>query len=433
MVYVISKNGKPLMPTKNFGKVRILLRKKKAKVIESKPFTIQLLYHSKEYTQPIKLGIDSGYSYIGFSAVGDKEEFISGELTLLKGMSERLKNKKMYRNNRRNRLRHRKPRFDNRKRAKGWLAPSLEHKLDSHIRFIKGLKKILPITKTIIEVASFDTHLLKNPNVKGISYQEGEQKDFFNTREYIFHRDKHTCQICKKEDKVLQVHHIGFWKGDRSNRPANLMAICTSCHIPKNHSKEGILWGLKPANKGFKEATYMTLIRRRIADILKCDKTYGYITKSKRISLGLDKSHRNDAFVIAGGENQSRSKEVNFKQIRRNNRSLEKFYDAKYIDIRTGLKVSGQELFSGRRCRNKNLNGENLRIYRGEKVSKGRRSIRRNRYFYQPNDLVKYNGRIYKVKGSQNYGSYVRLDGLKKVPRVNSLIPYRFKSGFITI
>jgi len=200
MVYVISKSGKPLMPTNRHGKVRILLKEKKAKVVQNKPFTIQLLYDSKEYTQPVSLGIDSGYTYIGYSAITEDTELISGEVELLSGQSERLKEKAMYRRQRRQRLRYRKPRFDNRKRAEGWLAPSIQHKLDSHIRFIEKLKKILPITNITIEVASFDTHKLKNPSVSGEDYQNGEQEGFFNLREYIFHRDSHTCQVCGSKD-----------------------------------------------------------------------------------------------------------------------------------------------------------------------------------------------------------------------------------------
>lgn len=433
MVYVISKSGKPLMPTNRHGKVRILLKQKKAKVVQNKPFTIQLLYDSKEYAQPISLGIDSGYTYIGYSAVTDKEELIAGEVELLFGQSERLKEKAMYRKNRRQRLRYRKPRFDNRKRADGWLAPSIQHKYDSHIRFIEELKKILPITNITIEVASFDTHKLKNPSIDGADYQNGEQKGFFNLREYIFHRDSHTCQICGSKDVALQVHHIGYWKGDRSNRPANLLSACIKCHVPKNHQEGAMLWGLKPLNKSFKEATFMSVIRWRLVNELECNFTYGYITKSERIKLGLDKTHYNDAFVIAGGSIQKRADIVNFKQIRRNNRSLERFYGAKYIDIRSGKKATGQDLFNGRRCRNKNLNEENLRKYRGEKLSKGRRSIRTKRYFYQPNDLVKLNGKVYTVRGTQNKGLYVALKEQKKVIKTELLSPYKFMNGLLAI
>ncbi len=433
MVYVLSKSGNPLMPTKNHGKVRILLREKKAKVLQNKPFTIKLLYETKEYTQPISLGIDSGYKYIGYSAVTDKEELASGELELLDGMKSRLKSRASYRRNRRKNLRHRKPRFDNRLRQKGWLAPSIQHKFDSHLIFIDKLKEILPITSITVEVANFDIHKLKNPSVEGEGYQEGEQKGFFNLRDYIFHRDRHTCQLCKKKGLILRVHHIGYWKKDSSNRPSNLMTVCTKCHSGKSHQKGGKLWGLKPVNKKFREATFMSTIRWRLINTLECNHTYGYITKSSRINLNLEKTHSNDAYIIAGARGQKRVEPLNYKQIRRNNRCLEKFYDAQYVDTRTGKKASGKNLFSGRTCRNKNHNTENLHQYRGEKLSMGRRSIRTKRYFYQPNDLVKYEGKIYAVTGTQNKGAYVKLKGVKKVTRVDLLEPYRFMSGLVAI
>jgi hypothetical protein len=163
---------------------------------------------------------------------------------------------------------------------------------------------------------------------------------------------------------------------------------------------------------------------------LACDCTYGYITKSKRIELGLEKTHYNDAFVISGGSSQTRSTPITYKQVRRNNRALEIFIDAKYIDIRTGEKVPANDLNNGRRVRNKNKNGENLRKYRGSKISKGQRRIRTKRYFYQANDLVKYLGRIYTVKGNISSGRQVQLRETKKQPKPELLIPYRFSKGF---
>ena len=150
------------MPTKRHGKVRRLLKQQLAKVVKVKPFTIQLLYETTSYTQNITLGIDSGYNYIGFSAITEKKELISGEVKLRNDISELIKERRMYRRIRRNRLRYRKPKFNNRVSSKkeGWLAPSIKHKLDSHIRFIEYLKKILPITNIVIEVANFDTRQL---------------------------------------------------------------------------------------------------------------------------------------------------------------------------------------------------------------------------------------------------------------------------------
>ncbi|KEI94061.1 paclitaxel/taxanoid biosynthesis susceptibility protein TS1 (plasmid) [Clostridium botulinum A2B7 92] len=437
MVYVLNKEGKPLMPTNRYAKIRVLLKSKKAVVVNSKPFTIKLLYNTEDFVQPITLGIDSGYLNIGLSAITKEKELISAEVKLLKGMSERLKEKAMHRRQRRSRLRYRKPRFDNRKRSKDWLAPSIQHKYDSHIRFIDKLKKLLPITNIIIEVANFDTHKLKDPSIEGADYQNGEQKDFFNLREYILHRDGHKCQNpnCKNKnaESILQVHHIGFWKQDRSDRPGNLITLCNKCHTPKNHKKNGFLYGWQPKVKSFKEATFMSMIRWRLVNTLDCNHTYGYITKSNRIALKLEKTHYNDAFCIAGGSSQSRVNPLIFEQIKRNSRSLEKFYDAKVIDIRTNTKVSGLELFNGRRTRNKNLNSENLRKYRGVKVSKGQRRIRTKRYFYQPGDLVKYEDKVYIVKGTQNKGKYIALKELKKVPKVELLTPYKFRKGLVCV
>lgn len=170
MVFVLSIEGKPLMPTKRHGKVRRLLKQGLAKVVKAKPFTIQLLYKTTTYTQNITLGIDSGYNYIGFSAVTEKEELICDEVKLRNDISELLKERRMYRRIRRNRLRYRKPRFDNRVSSKkeGWFAPSIKHKLDTHVRLIERLKKLLPITNIVIEVASFDTHKVNYPPLSTI-------------------------------------------------------------------------------------------------------------------------------------------------------------------------------------------------------------------------------------------------------------------------
>jgi hypothetical protein len=433
MVYVLSIEGKPLMPTKRHGKVRRLLKQGLAKVVKRKPFTIQLLYETTTYTQPITLGIDSGYNYIGFSAVTEKEELISGEVKLLQGISERLKKRAMYRRQRRNRLRYRKPKFNNRRKPEGWLPPSIQHKYDSHVRFINLLKSILSITEVVVEVASFDIQKIKNPDIEGTDYQNGEQKGFYNLREYILYRDNYTCQLCGKSNLPLEVHHIGYWKLDRTDRPGNLITLCIDCHTPKNHLEDGNLWRWQPKIQSFKEATFMSTVRRKLVNTFGCQYNYGYITKTKRKALSLEKTHYNDAFVIAGGGNQKRIEPIYFEQVRRNNRSLEKFYDAKYIDIRTGKPATGQKLFNGRRIRNKNYSTENLRKFRGQRLSKGQRRIRAKRYFYQPKDMVVYEEQKYIVKGVQNRGSYVKLEGLPRPVRIELVRPYLFRKGFTTV
>lgn len=445
MVYVKNIEGKALMPTSN-AKARKLLKQKKAKVISLRPFVIKLKYKTKtEYTQNLQLGIDSGYSNIGFSIIDEKQEYIAGEVKLLEGMKKRLLEKSMYRKVRRSRLRHRKARWNNRVKSKkkGWLAPSLKHKLDTHIKFIDYLKSIIPIRKITIEVANFDIQKMKDDMISGIDYQNGDMLGFWNVREYVLHRDNHKCQNpnCKnkdKKDQILKIHHIKYRSEGGSDRPENLITLCSKCHTPANHKKGKFLyeWCMEGKKvRGFKDATFMSIVRWYLVNELKSKHnnvsiTYGYITKNHRIRNNIEKSHLNDAFAIAKGTTQIRTNEKFLViQDRLKNRSLEKFYDSKIIDTRTGEKVSGAYLNCGRSTRNKNQNTENLRKYRGAKISKGQRRIRKKKYFYQPNDLVKYVGKIYTVKGTQNEGKYIALKEIKKVPKVELLTPYMFKKG----
>jgi hypothetical protein len=434
MVYVLNHTGKPLMPTTRHGKVRRMLRDGRAKVVKAKPFTIQLTYETTGYTQPVTLGVDAGYQTVGFSAVTEKDELVAGECQLLNGQVERNKERLQYRRIRRNRLRYRKPRFDNRNKPTGWLAPSIQHKLDSHIRLVNLLKSLVPVTKVVVEVASFDIQAIKNPGIQGKEYQQGEQYGYWNLREYVLHRDNHQCQNpnCNSKTKELQTHHIGYWKGDNTDRPGNLITLCIKCHRPENHKPDKLLWGWEPKLKPFRSETFMTIVRWRMVNALACNHTYGYITKTRRIDLKLPKSHANDAFVIAGGSTQTRCKLLlKIQQLRRNNRSLQKFYDAKYIDTRTSKRVTGQDLNCGRRTRNRELNGPNLRIYRGLKLSKGRIQVRKQRYPFQPGDTVILHGNRYTVKGTQNHGDYVRLAELSKPVKANTLKHLYYGKGYI--
>lgn len=68
-VYVLNKDGKPLMPTTRGGHVRHLLKEQKARVVRAKPFTIQLLYETNDVVQPLYLGIDPGRTNIGVAVV----------------------------------------------------------------------------------------------------------------------------------------------------------------------------------------------------------------------------------------------------------------------------------------------------------------------------------------------------------------------------
>ncbi|MBU0494562.1 MAG: HNH endonuclease [Chloroflexi bacterium] len=423
---------------------RLLLRDGQATIARHEPFTIQLVHGSSGYKQPITLGVDAGYQTIGYSAVTAQEELIGGAVQLLRGQSERLRDRRMYRRHRRSRKRYRPSRFDNRRRGAGWLAPSIQHRLDAHTKLIDRLRAVLPISQVIIEVANFDIQKIKDPDISGAGYQDGEQQGYGNVREYVLHRDGHQCQnpACPRTTAILAVHHLGYWRRDRSDRPANLITLCIHCHAqrpvdtPENHQPDGFLHGWQPRLRSFRPETFMTTVRWRLTEESGAQPTYGYLTKQARRELGLAKSHHHDAFVIAGGAHQRRAAPTDMEEIRHHNRSRQRFYDAVYIDTRTGQRAYGRELHRGRTTRNQNLNGENLRRHRGQKVRPGRVSIRRPTYSLRPGDVVWFEGVKRIVKGVHAYGRRVYLrpresGGQPRSVAISQVEPLRRRRGLV--
>ena len=288
MVYVISSSGQPLMPTENHAKVRILLKTKKAKVIKRCPFTIQLAYDSTTYTQDITLGVDSGSKHIGLSATAKNKVLFESDVELRNDIVDLLSTRRQNRRARRNRkTRYRKPRFNNRKRKDGWLAPSVQTKIDTHLTVIRKVHEILPISKIIVEVASFDIQKIQAVQTgksvpEGTDYQKGDQLGFWNVREYVFFRDGHQCQCCKGKlkDKILNVHHIESRKTG-GDAPNNLITLCETCHT--GHHK-GTVKLPKTIHRGmsFRDAAFMGIMRWAFYNKLKeiypnVNLTYGYI------------------------------------------------------------------------------------------------------------------------------------------------------------
>jgi len=310
-------------------KARKLLKQGKAKVVKREPFTIQLLYATGETKQDITLGVDAGSKIIGLSATTDKQELFSAEVELRNDIVDLLSTRREFRRTRRNRLRYRKPRFLNRvySKNKGWLAPSIKNKIQTHLKIISKIHEILPISKIIIEVASFDIQKIKNPDIEGEQYQQGEQLGFWNVREYVLWRDGYKCQGKKGcKNKILNVHHIESRKTG-GNSPSNLITLCESCH--KDYHAGKLKLNLK-RGQSFKDAAFMGIMRwtfyNRLKEIYSNVKiTYGYITKNIRIQNNLPKEHRIDALCISGNPNVKRLDYWYYiKQVRRHNRQIHK-------------------------------------------------------------------------------------------------------------
>ena len=331
MVYMLNQNKQPLMPTEDHRKVRLLLNQGKARVVKRTPFTVMLLHPVREYKQDIALGVDADSKTVGLSATTTQKELYASETALRTDIVELLATRRQYRRSRRNRTtRYRAPRFNNRVRSKnkGWLAPSVENKIHTHLKMVAMVHTILPITKIIVEVATFDVQKIKDDAITGYQYQEGEQLGFWNVREYVLFRDGHTCQHCrgKSKDKVLNVHHIESRKSG-GDAPANLITLCETCH-DKYHDGKIKLKVKRGAS--FRDAAFMGIMRWAFYNRLKeayseVSLTYGYLTKNTRIACGLVKSHCVDARCISGDPMAEPSKEVFFqKVVRRHNRQLHK-------------------------------------------------------------------------------------------------------------
>lgn len=330
MVYVQDIDGKPMMPTTRHGKVRRLLKANKATVVNLCPFTIQLTYKSTDHKQPVTLGIDAGAKHIGFSATTEKEELFACETILRTDIVDLLSTRSQNRRTRRSRLRYRKPKFNNRvfSKKKGWVAPSVKQRIDSHLNEVNEIHKILPITKIVIEAAQFDTHKMKNPNISGIDYQNGEQLGFWNVREYVLFRDGHKCSYCKgkSKDLILNIHHIESRKTG-GDSPSNLITLCETCH--KEYHKGNIDLKVR-RGKSLCGAAIMGIMKWRLYDELKSrysnvSMTFGYITKYNRIKYGIEKSHTSDAFVISENFNAKRIEYQYLKRlVRRHNRQIHK-------------------------------------------------------------------------------------------------------------
>jgi hypothetical protein len=190
-------------------------------------------------------------------------------------------------------------------------------KINSHLKEINFIKSILPITSIILETATFDAHLLKNPNVNGIGYQQGPNFGYANTKAYVLNRDSYTCQSCKgkTKDRRLHVHHIIFRSNDGSDDESNLITLCKSCHDALHANNLSLKkTGKKKTN--LKHATQMNSLRiQLLRQIPSAIETFGYITKENRYLLGLEKEHYFDAVAIAsqGQQVNIRTKKVFIK------------------------------------------------------------------------------------------------------------------------
>ena len=383
ITYVLAKDGNPLMPTENCAKVRRLLKENKAKVVKRTPFTIQLTYNSPSYTQPVSLGVKPGYERMLISASSESKELFSERVELRTDIPKKLETRRNARRTRRNRLRYRPARWQNRVSSKkeGWLAPSVTQKIDAHIKEVEKVAAIIPVKDVYIEVAKYDVQRIINPDIEGTEYQEG--LNGYNVREYVLERDKFKCRCCKgkSKDPVLGVHHLKNYLAEAKTpesykkhySPSNTITICMTCHGQINAGE--LTCNIKTGGN-FKGEAFSNISRWRITKGLKesfgdenVHVTFGYLTKAKRISRELPSNPSTYALCIT--ENINALPSENFYLVKRRRIHNRQIYRAKaskggvYKKVQSpiymnGIRLWDKVIFEGKECF---VTGRNRRGY----------------------------------------------------------------------
>ena len=366
IVFVIGLTGKRLCPTTP-AKARKLMEAGKAHVYCRTPFTIQLDYKTGGSATPKKIGTDTGDQHIGF-AIRDGERILyKSEVNLIKSMEKRkriVKRATFRRGRRHRKTRYRHPKFrfrtkrvyvaegykkrkdgkmverhwkklDNHiqtRRHAGWLPPSIQSKVDHHIRWIHRYLDVLPEgSELYIEVARFDIAHMKDPSVRGELYQKGRMYGWENTKAYVLAKFGYTCPICGKKfsrDRRARLHHVTMVKNGATDNPDEFAPVCEVCHSGESHLPDQILGKLAKQckRKEYREPTFMNILRRRLFEAFpNATFTYGNITNADRKILGLEKTHANDAVAIAShGCRKVKDCEdtVYFRQVHKKKRSL---------------------------------------------------------------------------------------------------------------
>jgi 5-methylcytosine-specific restriction endonuclease McrA len=308
-VFVLSQERKPLMPTTP-RRARLWLKAKRARVVCREPFTIQLRFETTAYTQPVTVGVDTGSQTVGIAATANREVVFQAEVHLRTDVSLKLIQRRRYRHTRRSRkTRYRAARWANRCRHAGWLPPSLRAKADATVKAVRFVARVLPIRQINVEIGSFDTQKMQNPEVSGVSYQQGQLQGYL-LREYLLAKWQRQCAYCQTSGVPLQVEHLVPKSRGGSDRASNLVIACDACNKRKG-TRTAEEFGYPDiqaqARMPLKDAAHVSSIKTAVVKPLaqqfgseRVAVTYGYETKYQRIQvLNLPKSHANDAVAIA--------------------------------------------------------------------------------------------------------------------------------------
>ena len=363
-IYVLNKYGKPLMPTTRCGHVRHLLKEQKARVVRTKPFTIQLLYATDDVVQPLYLGIDPGRTNIGVAVVKtDGTAVFTAHLEtrnkeIPKLMKKRKDSRRARRTNgrrcRRQRrakangtiskkcakqttaqngsvskrakeigiikrhlpgckkevlcigIKNKEAKFNNRTRLEGWLTPTANQLLQTHINLVKKTQKFLPISDVVLEVNKFAFMQLDNPNIQKWQYQQGPLYKKKSLESAVSEMQEQHCLFCKMS--IDHYHHVVPQHKNGSNTIVNIVGLCTKHHdlVHKDTTWQEKLTQKKTGlNKKYGALSVLNQIipalTKKLSSLFSKHffVTTGKSTYDYRAAHGVSKDHWLDAYCIA--------------------------------------------------------------------------------------------------------------------------------------
>jgi 5-methylcytosine-specific restriction endonuclease McrA len=312
-VFVLDNNRRPLMPC-HPARARELLTKGKAAVFRRYPFTVILKNRDNGDTQPVTLKIDPGSKITGMALINDAGSVLfAAELTHRgSAIKASLDSRRALRLSRRSRkTRYRQPRFSNRTKPKGWLPPSLMHRVRTTITWVKRLSRFCGITALAVERVKFDMQLMRNAEISGVEYQQGTL-DGYSVREYLLEKWNRKCAYCSAENVPLQIEHIKAKANGGSNSVSNLALACGPCNTKKGTLPIEVFLKSKPdvlkrilktiknplTDAAAVNATRNSIVAALISTGLPVETGTGAQTKFNRTMQGYPKGHWIDAACV---------------------------------------------------------------------------------------------------------------------------------------
>jgi len=366
IIYVLSKDGSPLMPSRRTKHIAKLLKRGLTKVVSRKPFVVQMKYNVGKDSQKLYGGTDPGRTNIGNAVVGEDSKAVYKDHveTCNKDVTKHMKERKSHRQaSRRGERQARKrlakkhdtdrdfpdgrllpgydepvmlkdiinteARFNNRKRPEGWHTPTVNHLIDTHINQVRNIRRILPVTDWTLEMNKFAFMKMDDGTIQGVDFQNGRMRGFADVNEYVDYIQNGKCPFCGKP--IEHHHHIVPRNAGGSDLPENILGVCSDCH-DRIHTGKLVVdaIGLKKKYGALSVLNQaIPYIYEELVSMFDEDHVHvcsGYETKLFRELNGIRKDHSEDALCIAALCHMDHIEDnlttLEVKQFRRHNRAI---------------------------------------------------------------------------------------------------------------